>query len=417
MALRNKNNKKPVVVSFFSGCGGLDLGFEAAGFDVKLAVEFADYACDTLRANFPNLKVMGPPDHDGDISKLTDTEIYNFSGLKPGEIDVVIGGPPCQSFSVAAAQRFVKGDPRFKRMGYEDEKRGSLLASYVNLIVKLKPKAFLIENVPGIVSIDGGKQFSLIKDILIAGGYNVSGPHIINAADYGIPQNRKRAIIIGSRNVKDLSFPKFTHSIHDYLNTKKHVSVAHALAGITAGMPNHITRNHSNDSLKRYKRLKIGERDSLGRVDRLNPWKPSKTIIAGGSRGGGRSHLHPFVPRTLSVRESARLQTFNDDFIFTGSIARQFTQVGNAVPPLLGEIIARHLMEKQFGLNFSIPFKNGTFINESISQNKAVDILFKQSQKENKDLYIDVVDTAFNDKKTFTLLSPIGITLNSLKTA
>ena len=95
-------------------------------------------------------------------------------------------------------------------------------------------------------------------------------------------------------------------------------------------------------------KLAYGSRDQLGRVDRLDPAKPSKTIIAGGNAGGGRSHLHPYIPRTLSVRESARLQTFPDNYIFTGSVARQFTQVGNAVPPVLGAQLAKAIKESYF---------------------------------------------------------------------
>ena len=94
--------------------------------------------------------------------------------------------------------------------------------------------------------------------------------------------------------------------------------------------------------------LKYGERDKKGRVDRLDPSKPSKTIIAGGTKGGGRSHLHPYIPRTLSVRESARLQTFPDSYIFTGSVARQFTQVGNAVPPILAAQLAKAIKQSYF---------------------------------------------------------------------
>ena len=113
-----------------------------------------------------------------------------------------------------------------------------------------------------------------------------------------------------------------------------------ALAAPLGALENHITRQHRADSILRYMELKYGQRDHLGRVDRLNPRLPSKTVIAGGVKGGGRSHLHPEIPRTLSVRESARLQTFPDDYVFCGPPARQFTQVGNAVPPVLAMKIA-----------------------------------------------------------------------------
>lgn len=113
-----------------------------------------------------------------------------------------------------------------------------------------------------------------------------------------------------------------------------------ALARPLTGCANHITREHTAQSVARYMVLDYGSRDRLGRVDRLNPLQPSKTVIAGGTKGGGRSHLHPIHPRTLLVRECARLQTFPDWYEFTGATARQFTQVGNAVPPLLAYRLA-----------------------------------------------------------------------------
>lgn len=113
----------------------------------------------------------------------------------------------------------------------------------------------------------------------------------------------------------------------------------------TSNVINHVTREHNAGSIARYMRLEYGGRDHLGRVDRLDPALPSKTVIAGGTKGGGRSHLHPYYPRTLSVRECARLQTFPDSYEFLGPVARQFTQVGNAVPPLLAYKLALALKE------------------------------------------------------------------------
>lgn len=115
------------------------------------------------------------------------------------------------------------------------------------------------------------------------------------------------------------------------------------------GAKNHITREHTAKSIMRYMDLQYGGRDKLGRVDRLDPRLPSKTVIAGGTKGGGRSHLHPFSPRTLSVRECARLQTFPDNYTFTGANARQFTQVGNAVPPLLAYKLAMAIKKAIIG--------------------------------------------------------------------
>jgi DNA (cytosine-5)-methyltransferase 1 len=249
-----------------------------------------------------------------------------------------IGGPPCQPFSIAANQRFRKSDKKYKRTGFNDKHRGNLLFDYIWFIKKFRPKSFLIENVQGLLSVDGGRQLERAIKILSTAGYTVSPPATLNAADYGVPQVRRRIFIIGSRTNTFLFSPSF----------KKRVPSISALNFPLNGAQNHITRKHNAESIMRYMKLKPKERDDAGRVNRLEPNNPSLTIIAGGMKGGGRSHLHPLIPRTLSVRESARLQTFPDDFVFYGPIARQFTQVGNAVPPLLAYNIAKAVAKQLF---------------------------------------------------------------------
>lgn len=159
----------------------------------------------------------------------------------------------------------------------------------------------------------------------------ITKPQIVNAAYYGVPQNRLRWIVVGTRGNTPIAFPKPNKTV---------TPCGSVFVRNLEGTENHITREHTAQSISRYMLLDYGGRDKLGRVDRLDPRLPSKTVIAGGTKGGGRSHLHPFSPRTLSVRECARLQTFPDNYVFTGVNARQFTQVGNAVPPLLAYKIA-----------------------------------------------------------------------------
>jgi DNA (cytosine-5)-methyltransferase 1 len=257
---------------------------------------------------------------------------------------MIVGGPPCQPFSVAAAQRFLKDDSRFKRVGFSSKDKGQLIFSYVNLICQLKPKAFLIENVPGILSIDGGSGITVVYETLEAAGYTVSPHFVLNTKNYGVPQSRNRAFVIGTLNGSIVSAPEPTHSDVDTLFQQSFVTVSQALYGLDSETPNMQLRDHKAESITRYKKLNIGERERLGRVDRLDPLKPSKTVIAGGSSGGGRSHLHPYLARTMSVREAARLQTFPDDYIFHGKNGRQFTLVGNAVPPLMAEVLARKIL-------------------------------------------------------------------------
>ena len=312
-------------VSFFSGAGGLDIGFEQAGFKTIADVEINKMFCDTLREN-GHKTVIGPPSAAGDMNN-PDAVIAELEriGIPRKFAGVFHGGPPCQSFSVAANQRFSKSGENFKRTGFSNPKLGNLLFRYIAVILHFKPETFLIENVDGLLTIDGGDQVKKACELLSSAGYDVTPPQIINAADYGVPQKRLRTLIIGSR-VGHFEFPA---------KQKKQLPAGVVFKRPLTGLGNHVTRNHNAESVLRYMRLDYGKRDKLGRVDRLDPFKPSKTIIAGGTGGGGRSHLHPFVPRTMSVRECARLQTFPDTYLFTGPVARQFTQVGNAVPPVL----------------------------------------------------------------------------------
>lgn len=168
-------------------------------------------------------------------------------------------------------------------------------------------------------------------DDLTCDGYTITQPQVVNAAYFGVPQNRMRWIAVGTRGDTPVIMPS---------PSDKATPCGSVFACNLEGVSNHITREHTAKSISRYMLLAYGGRDKLGRVDRLDPRLPSKTVIAGGTKGGGRSHLHPFSPRTLSVRECARLQTFPDSYVFTGANARQFTQVGNAVPPLLAYRLA-----------------------------------------------------------------------------
>jgi DNA (cytosine-5)-methyltransferase 1 len=224
-------------------------------------------------------------------------------------------------------------------VGFAHATNGNLLFDYIDLIKQFQPKAFLIENVPGLGEVDGGEQLQRAYQELENSGYTVNQPLILKAAFHHVPQQRVRLFIVGSKNNKKFKQPRPTEQ----------PTACGSIFNIPLGnAKNHITREHAAESIFRYMQLAYGKRDQLGRVDRLDPTKPSKTVIAGGNKGGGRSHLHPYIPRTLSVRESARLQTFPDDYVFTGPVARQFTQVGNAVPPVLGAQLAKAIKDSFF---------------------------------------------------------------------
>lgn len=338
-------------ISLFAGCGGIDLGLKWAGIETIAAVELKEYAAQSLRANSPKTYVFGPPYSDGDVRNITATMIREATNYY-GEIDLLSGGPPCQPFSIAAGQRFGKDDERYKRLGNENKEFGDLLPEYVRLVQELQPRVFLLENVEGLLAWNEGEYLRVSLAPLLD-EYTISAPKIIDAADYGVPQRRKRLILIGTRVTnKSPELPPATNG-EDSLFLHPYTTVLQALNGIIEGMENHEIRQHKPETIARYERLNYGERDKKGRVDRLHPHQPSKTIIAGGDKGGGRSHLHPILPRTLSPRECARLQTFPDDYIFLGSTARQFTQIGNAVPPLLAYKIGRYIVEEL--LNNDVP--------------------------------------------------------------
>lgn len=326
-------------VSFFSGCGGIDLGFEAAGFDHKACFEFNELFCKTLRKNRPEWEVFGPPTHSGDVSK-TEEVIATLEKIIPINFEgVFAGGPPCQPFSIAANQRFSKSGDDFKRVGFEHKENGGLLFDYIAIIKHFKPACFLIENVPGLRDLDGGVQLSSAIRELEAIGYKVEEPKVLNAADYGVPQFRERLFVIGTIRGGIPIYPSPSNI---------RFGSGSVLGRDQGSAENTETRVHKLSSMERYCKLGYGQRDQLGRVDRLDPTIPSKTVIAGGVNGGGRSHLHPEIPRTLSVRECARLQTFPDDYVFVGSTARQFTQVGNAVPPVLAAQLALSIAASVF---------------------------------------------------------------------
>ena len=302
------------VVSLFSGAGGLDLGYVMAGHQIIWANDIDKDAVATYRRNIGNHVVCD------NISNVDSTDIPNC--------DIVIGGFPCQGFSVANTKRSVR------------DERNNLYRQLVRVISQKKPKFFVAENVKGLLSLAKGKVFEMILKDFMDLGYNVSYK-VLNAADYGVPQLRQRVIIVGVR--RDLSFeysfPAPTHNMNGTENLFKWVSVQTALSDIPdPDTPNEIA-NHE------YSKYKLNFNGYLGHR-MLNPNKPAPTVTARGDDKGGVVILpHPNAQRRMSCRELATIQSFPLDYVFVGTRSSVYRQIGNAVPPLLGYALAKMFNE------------------------------------------------------------------------
>lgn len=326
------------VCSLFSGCGGLDLGFEMAEHPkLKFKVIWAndhDKSCAlTYKKNFPHVTFI-----KGDIWE------YNLNEMP--DCDVILGGFPCQDFSM------LRGD-EIKRKGVKT-KRGVLYTKFVEAVYLKKPIVFVAENVKGLMSANKGKAIKQIIEDFSKIGYDVSSPKVINFADYGVPQKRERVLIVGVRKDLDGSF-KFPEPTHK----GKHVPVKEALKRAEEVPYNNEQHNMKSETIENVKLIPPGgnyknipkykDKNWMSLIyRRLHPDEPSPTIVALG--GGGTWGYHYDKPRMLTNRERARIQTFPDNFIFEGNITEVRKQIGNAVPPLgakpVAEAILNHLHEK-----------------------------------------------------------------------
>ena len=342
------SKKKYNVIDLFSGCGGLSLGFEMAGYEIKLAIDNWEDALVTYRRNHKGINTL-----NADLLNLDPRELENIYNLK--DITVIIGGPPCQGFSIAG-KRII------------DDDRNKLYKSFVRFVKYFRPQAFVMENVPNILSIgEGAVKNAIIKDFTEL-GYIVSYK-VLLASDYGVPQDRRRAIFVGIHD-KKYSFPE--------PSVIKKITTFDALADLpensvddgarypvsplsdyqkimregTKQLYNHQITIHTPETQRviamvpdggNYKSLPQ-EMWNLRKVHiawtRMNSQKPCFTIDT-----GHRHHFHYSYNRIPTVRESARIQSFPDSFVFLGSKTSQYKQVGNAVPPMMAFAIASKLKQ------------------------------------------------------------------------
>lgn len=350
--------KKYTAIDLFCGCGGLSQGFLKAGFNVPLGIDVNEDALRTFSYNHKgsfgmNLDLFNPNNVE---------QIKTFLEKKHISLDVLIGGPPCQGFSLAGPRKI-------------DDSRNVLYHSMVKTSQILKPKAIVLENVPGMIQLHGGLVAKHIINDFEKLGYKTSYK-ILYAPDYGVPQIRKRVFFVGLYGAKsDFAFPKPILTPENYITCGQAIDDLPELVDIygeevqdyekkansqyekdrrkgSKRIYNHIGTIHDKKTIKFLKMVPEGKNykalpkqyegiykyhEALTRYDRK---KPSPTINT-----GHRSHFHYRLNRIPTVRENARLQSFDDTFIFFGNKSEQYRQVGNAVPPLLGYALAKELIK------------------------------------------------------------------------
>ena len=321
---KNKEDRNGLnFIDLFSGAGGLSCGLVMAGWTPIGSVEIMEQAVATYKYNFVDKKNFDENVESRDIrEKSVKEHLYNSVSGK--NIDLIVGGFPCQGFSMAG-NRIVT------------DKRNTLYLDMLEIVNHLRPKVVVMENVPGLRSMLGGKVEEKIINDFEKIGYKINVT-ILNAADYYTPQTRRRVIFIGNRIGKDNYHPKPILTPDKYITTKE------AIADLMDRKPdplfNHIPTTHSDIMQKKLLAVKEGESLYKNYSDSWKkcPWdKPSCTV----KENHGGVNIHPKLPRVLTAREMARLQSFPDDFIFQGSKKWQLTQIGNAVPCFLGKAIGR----------------------------------------------------------------------------
>ena len=339
-------------VSFFTGAGGLALGFMAAGFNLVASYDRKRVVDENVRINFPTL-----PHFHRDVSTLTVDEIRHEIGRQP--IDVVFGGSPCQGFSIFGRRRFVN------TRGHKPEadERNELAIQYVKLAIALRPKAIVLENVKGILSTPRGKStyLAVLERLFAAAHYSVDWK-VLNSADYGVPQLRERFVLVALRKGLQFRWPDPKHHVDPRPWQRPYVTVGDVITDLMDSRTisaeiSHVPMDHKPLVVERYKLIPEGrrlpEQDIPGhlkkgyRTDKVKNFShvfrrlamdaPATTMVP----GHNAFPVHPRLPRTLTVREAARIQTFPDWMRFSGTRQQQCMLVGNAVPPLLATVVAQ----------------------------------------------------------------------------
>ncbi len=366
MSFMHNTDVRFTAISLFAGAGGCSLGFQEYGVDILAAFDICKEAVDTYNFNFPGNKCQIK-----DLSCCNFREIRNSLGLHKGELDIVIGGPPCQGFTTAG-----------RRM--EDDGRNHLLANYVNALEELYPRWFMMENVEGILTTANGSFLLECLQGMISLGYSVFLKKVY-MHEYAVPQRRKRVIIVGNREGKAFKFPKPFVLASGSLYKKGAVTLRDAISdieGIDIPTINHIRKFETGIQQKRLHLLKEGQsmKDLPEELQHKSFARRASRRVCDGTpsekRGGSPSGLkrlvydepsltitgsavsefiHPSQDRMLTIRECARIQTFPDSFVFFGTDSQQLQQIGNAIPPLFANVIADQIFKSDIRESASLP--------------------------------------------------------------
>jgi DNA (cytosine-5)-methyltransferase 1 len=373
-----RESNKPKAIDLFCGCGGISAGLERAGFEVIAGVDIEPNYISTFTHNFPSAKSL-----ELDLSNITPSDFMRTLGLKKGELDLLAGGPPCQGFS--------KNVPRKYR--YLEDPRNRLLKSFLDYCEFLKPRFVLLENVAEMKNGFDQAYSDEILERLHNGGYNVSHA-VLNAADYGVPQRRRRAFFIACREGKEMQFPLPTHAqqlnTFSLFPTPQHITVWEAIGDLPSikhgegremseyacapfseyqrlmrngnrAVTNHIARFLQPTQYERLSSLEPGQglKDLperlktkggySGAYGRLTKDMIAPTITRWVFHPGSGRWGHPVDTRLLTIREVARIQSFPDDFEFVGTYVQMAGQLGNAVPPLLAQRIGESMLSHVAG--------------------------------------------------------------------
>lgn len=342
--------RTPIIVSLFSGAGGLDIGFHKAGFHTVYASDVWDVACETLKNNSM-----------ADDVECIDVRKIDFKKLKEkhGEIDCLIGGPPCPPYS--QTRHYLIG----KKDGFEDEKAGFAVPEYFRAVKELEPTVFFFENVDGFTFKTHLEAFNFLKEQAELLGYNITHK-VVNAANYGVPQTRKRFICVGvKKDLEPFVFPEETHSDPTKKSDKlPWVTCREAIGEFDTITEEEKKQRPGSKDYELFKNIPPGDNylyytEKRGCKDpkfkwksrywtfllKLTPDRPSWTIQASFSNNQGPFH---WKNRFLRIEEIKRLQTFPDSYQFCGDEKEQWRQIGNAVPCLLAEVFAIKIKEDYF---------------------------------------------------------------------